>query len=304
MTIQDVRNILMVSRCGSINKAAGQIPMTQPALSRCIQKVERELQVHLFHRKQGGQISLTKEGEVFLRMGEKMLEAYGDFERFLEQERDRQTIHLGLPPQMSYSISEGLLQGMYTRSPQHRLVLHPLRNDQLIAGLEDGSLDYAILRQGESEEVPAQFHFALIKENPIYLALRSGSCAGKMAEEEPDTGRKTLDLKHLRGEKFVANLPGSNSRQYSECILEKAGIPVHLMEMANFNNRMDMVRRGEANCLVIFSPSDRYADLTFYDLPREQSYTVLTNLACKKGREGKRYFQMLLSCLEDIFKEL
>ena len=52
MTIQDIQNILMVSRCGSINKAAEQIPMTQPALSRCIQKVERAAKendtVHLF----------------------------------------------------------------------------------------------------------------------------------------------------------------------------------------------------------------------------------------------------------------
>ena len=302
MTIQDVRNILMVSRCGSINKAAEQIPMTQPALSRCIQKVEREFQVHLFRRRQGSQLSFTKEGEAFLRMGEKMLEAYGDFERFLE--RDQQTIHLGLPPQMSYTVSERLLQGMYERCPQCRIVLHPLRNDQLITGLEDGSLDYTILRQQETEEVPEQVHFTLIRRNPIRLALRSGSPAGKMAREEPGSGRRVLDLRYLKGESFVANLPGSNSRQYSEYILSKAGLPLNLLEMANFNNRIDMVRRGEANCLVIFSRPEQYADINFYDLTEEQAYTVLTGLACRRGQEGKRDFRLLLSCLQEIFTQL
>ena len=85
MTIQDIQNILMVNRWGSINKAAEQIPMTQPALSRCLQKVERELRVHLFQRKQGSQISLTKEGEAFMRMGEKVMEIYSDFERTMER---------------------------------------------------------------------------------------------------------------------------------------------------------------------------------------------------------------------------
>lgn len=303
MTIQDIQNILTVSRWGSINKAAEQIPMTQPALSRCIQKVEREFQVHLFRRKQGSQLSLTKEGEAFIHMGEKMLEAYGEFERTVERERagDHFSIHLGLPPQMSYSISEALLQGMHEKAPQCRVYLHPLRNDLLETGLENGSLDFAILRRVESKEMEDRFHFAPVNRGSIELALRSGSRAGEKAYPGTESALEILDLTHLRGERFVANLPGSNSWDYSRQILEKAGIPVNLIEMANFNNRMDMVRRGEANCLVLpgISLLSHYSQLNFYALPQEQTVTVVTGLACKKGQEKKRYFQLLLSCLQE-----
>lgn len=303
MTIQDIQNILMVSRCGGINKAAGQIPMTQPALSRCIQKVERELQVPLFRRKQGGQISLTKEGEAFLQMGERVLEAYGSFRRTLERGSDPFTIHLGLPPQMGYGSSEKLLRDMYERSPQYRICLHSLPNEQLIAGLKSGDLDCAIFRLEEGEEPDGQLHFEVLRVNAVRLMLRNGSRAGEMAYEVPGSTGKVLDLSCLRGEKFVANLPGSNSRSYSERILNKAGIPLNFMEMANFNNRIDMVRRGEASCLAICD-AGRYPDLAFYDLLPEQSHKILSCLACRRGHEKEQYFRLLLSSLKEVYQEL
>ena len=303
MIIQDVRNILMVSRWGSINKAAEQIPMTQPALSRCIQKVEREFRVSLFHRKQGSLIALTKEGEAFVRMGEKMLEAYGEFEQTLERGEDRHTIRLGLPPQMSYSTSELILREMYERCPQCRLYLHPLQNELLKAGLEDGSLDCAVLREVGREKVEERFHFVPLTQNSIMLALRKGSRAGEKAREVPGQPWKVLSLEHLWGEKFVANLPGSNSRKYSECVLEKAGISGELIPMANLNNRMDMVRRGEANCLVLagLATLPQYAGLDFFALPPEQTVIVMTGIACRKGQEKKRYFKLLCECMKEVY---
>ena len=42
--------LLAIAECGTISKAAEQLHLSQPALSRSMQKLEEELQVTLFDR--------------------------------------------------------------------------------------------------------------------------------------------------------------------------------------------------------------------------------------------------------------
>lgn len=44
----DLRNIVIIAEEGSLSKAAGKLYISQPALSRCLQKAEEELGEKLF----------------------------------------------------------------------------------------------------------------------------------------------------------------------------------------------------------------------------------------------------------------
>lgn len=61
-----VRDFLAVAERGSLRAAARQLGSAQPAISRSIQELERELGVVLFERRPTG-VRLTPMGEVFLR---------------------------------------------------------------------------------------------------------------------------------------------------------------------------------------------------------------------------------------------
>lgn len=61
-----LRDFLAVAERGSLRAAARQLGHTQPAISRSIQELERELGVALFERRSTG-VQLTPMGEVFLR---------------------------------------------------------------------------------------------------------------------------------------------------------------------------------------------------------------------------------------------
>lgn len=66
MKLNAIRDFLAVAERGSLRAAARQTGGSQPAMSRSIQDLERELGVALFQRMPGG-VRLTPMGEVFLR---------------------------------------------------------------------------------------------------------------------------------------------------------------------------------------------------------------------------------------------
>jgi LysR family transcriptional regulator of abg operon len=66
MKLNQLRNVVAVAERGSLRAAARHLGIAQPALTRSIQEIERELGVPLFERHARG-IVLTAMGELFLR---------------------------------------------------------------------------------------------------------------------------------------------------------------------------------------------------------------------------------------------
>ena len=65
MTLQQLKYVLEVARCGSINEASKNLFISQPSLSNTIKDLEKELQITIFNRTNKG-IVISKEGIEFL----------------------------------------------------------------------------------------------------------------------------------------------------------------------------------------------------------------------------------------------
>ena len=77
MTKTEIEAFLAVAQYGSISAAADQIYVTQPALTRRIQNLERELEYRLFTRGKGLRgSSLTEQGRAFLPIAQRWNEVY------------------------------------------------------------------------------------------------------------------------------------------------------------------------------------------------------------------------------------
>ncbi len=68
----ELQAFLRVAACGSLTAAARELGLTQPGLSRQMQKLERRLQVSLFARTPAG-VTLTPAGERFRAYAEELL---------------------------------------------------------------------------------------------------------------------------------------------------------------------------------------------------------------------------------------
>jgi len=85
MDIKYLPYILKVAECGNISKAAEQLYISQPALSRCIQKIENDIGVPIFERKRK-EVVLTDAGKCYLESAKKM--------QLLEREMQDNILHI------------------------------------------------------------------------------------------------------------------------------------------------------------------------------------------------------------------
>jgi DNA-binding transcriptional LysR family regulator len=59
MTLRDMTYMTVIAEEKSITRAAAKLYLAQPALSQCVQKVEKELGSPVFIRGTGGAVSYT-----------------------------------------------------------------------------------------------------------------------------------------------------------------------------------------------------------------------------------------------------
>lgn len=69
--------LVAIADCGTISGAAEQLHLSQPALSRSMQKLEDVLQVTLFDR-QKNKISLNKNGELAVEYARRVIDQAHD----------------------------------------------------------------------------------------------------------------------------------------------------------------------------------------------------------------------------------
>jgi DNA-binding transcriptional LysR family regulator len=72
MEIYQIRTFLTVARLAHLTRAAEQLHLTQPAVSKQLKALEQELGVVLFERQVGG-MALTREGKALLPLAERIL---------------------------------------------------------------------------------------------------------------------------------------------------------------------------------------------------------------------------------------
>lgn len=72
MTLQQLKYISMVEKCGSFSKAAQKLYVSQPSVSSLVHALEEELGITVFTRSSSG-IAITNEGRQLLKLSNKLL---------------------------------------------------------------------------------------------------------------------------------------------------------------------------------------------------------------------------------------
>ena len=93
--LYQLEQLLAVADCGTLSNAAEQLHVSQPAISRSMQRLEAELQVALFHR-QKNKIELNENGWMAVEYARKIMEQAQDMvSRIQAFDRSRRTILVG-----------------------------------------------------------------------------------------------------------------------------------------------------------------------------------------------------------------
>jgi len=194
MELRRLRYFLAVGEALNFTKAAAQLRVGQPALSRQVQDLEDEIGVDLLRRSPRG-VTLTAEGKLFLDEVRDLLKrADESVEKVRALARGEYgELHIGYAPSPTVEILPPALAAFQKAVPQVKVLLHDLSSDELIAGLRNATLELAIMVEPDSEQA-AGIEFEVLRTYPVCVAL---------AATHPLARLKYIPLEKLSAEPLV-----------------------------------------------------------------------------------------------------
>lgn len=184
-----LRHIVAVSRIRSFSRAAEELNITQPALSRSIADFEARFGIRLFDRGRGG-VVVTAVGKLVVEEAERVLRAAGDLEHNLKLygAGEAGRIAIGLGPLAASLILPRLSQDLLNTRP----ALH------LSAIIKHADILYQELQADEIEMIFANSW--LIRSSPDLLVSPVGTIelAVIVRGGHPLVGRSKVRLSDLR----------------------------------------------------------------------------------------------------------
>jgi len=187
----------------SFTKAAADLFITQPAVTKHIKELEQQLNIQLF-RRNGTSISLTPAGKVLLQYAEKIFQTYTELETELAQLNNMEagTLHIGASTTVAQTILPRLL-AMFKRTYPEVTFNFVQGNTDLITQLVLAEkIDIAIV---EGAAHYPQIAYAPFAKDEIVLVTRANNQLSKKAEITPkqllniplilrEAGSGTLDI--------------------------------------------------------------------------------------------------------------
>ncbi len=146
MNIRDLEYIITVQQYGAVGKAAEQLGISQPSLTKAIHRVEKQLGVTLFERLSTG-MRLTLAGEMFLGRAQRLSR---DFDDALAEMRgirsgEQGAVRLGYSPSLPEALLVASCRRLLRERPTARLRMRRRLASELLEQLRNGELDVAVM---------------------------------------------------------------------------------------------------------------------------------------------------------------
>lgn len=243
MNMLQMKYALEVARCGSINKAAENLLVNQPNLSRSIKELESSLGVKLFVRNPKG-MSPTPEGETFLVYANNILNQVYEVEAIFKSNMPGKKKFSASVPRAGY-ISEAFVNFSLAlnREKSAEIIYTETNARKTIKNVYESGYRLGIIRYAEnldsyykkllsekelSYEVAAEFNYVLI-------VSRKSPLAEKKSVSYSDT-ENFIELAHA--DPFVPSSAGERKKPESE---KKPNRRIYVYERAG---RLELISKN------------------------------------------------------------
>ena len=185
MDLRSVRYFVQIADCGSITRAAANLRVAQPALSRQLRAMEEELGMPLLVRLPRG-VRLTAAGRQFLDHCRRALRELDRGREELRANRDspRGQVILGVSPTLGPLLVPGVVERVRRQCPQVALKIVEHFSTLLFDGLLTGRIDVALLT---NPSVTRALRFTSLISEPIVV----------LAAPQPRDARRFYTLAEL-----------------------------------------------------------------------------------------------------------
>ncbi len=205
-----------VAKYGSVTKAAGELAISQPAVSQALKQLERQLEVTLFYRAAKG-VRLTSEGELLFSYVEK---GYEQIELGVKKVRELQNLEIG---EIRIGASDMTLQyyllpyleKFHETYPDIKVTVTNAPTPETLTYLKDGKIDFGIVSTPFQEI--ADIKVTTVREiEDVFVAGRR-FIAYK---------NKTLDLQELEKLPLICLERNTSTRSYMDDFMRENNVSI------------------------------------------------------------------------------
>ena len=174
VTLRHFKQLLALDSHRHFSRAAESLSMSQPALSRSIQSLERNLGTPLFDRSTRG-LQATPSGQLLIRHGRRILaataELQSEFDELLGQGESRLSIACGhYPAEMSVP---GVLSELMKDWPRAQVSMEVTDWIRIAGLLESGTCDLAVTELSAADK-STDLASELLNDRALHMVVRTG----------------------------------------------------------------------------------------------------------------------------------
>jgi DNA-binding transcriptional LysR family regulator len=221
--LRHLRAFVAVARSGSFTRAAGQLLITQPALTRTIQQLESALQVRLLERT-SRHVELTPAGREFCGHAERVL---AELDIALASVRQQVSVRLGFSWLLPDPWAQDAVAG-FERASGNSVAL--VRSDDPLAALRQASIDVALIRGAIPDDAPVR-RVHLFDEVRVAVCSAQSELAGYAELDWDEVPRWPLVVNTVSGTTGPWSWPPGRG-------------PERVVETKNFDEWLESVAAG------------------------------------------------------------
>jgi len=236
MNLQQLRYVVATAEHRTMTDAARSLYIAQPALSRAIRDLERELGMTLFARSGRG-VVVTSQGRRVVKLAREALDAVREIESLSTHGHASEAeLRIASIPSLEPGLAGRLLPAYTAEHPGVRI--HIVRcdgRDGVVSAIRDQRADLGLT----DLPVPTDLVSHPLERQEIVLISPPGV-------DLPDP----VPMRRLNGMRLVLPVPGSSRRREFDALFAKHGVvPVVATQLDERGNWLSTVRSGTASML-------------------------------------------------------
>lgn len=218
MDWHQIKYFQTVAKVQHFTKAAEELAISQPGLSRSIAKLEEELEVQLFDRR-GRNIYLNRFGKMFLKRVENAIQQIenGKKEIWDEIHPNIGNISLSFLPSLGIDLVPDLISTFQKDHPEVTFQLTQASNQEIIDELKAGATDVAFITFHHEDE--ALVYKQLLNE-PLFLVV---------SYDHPIATFEEVHLHEVKNEPFISFKDSNVLHNIIEDLCNDAGFSPHIV---------------------------------------------------------------------------
>ncbi len=261
MELKEARYILSIYKNKTISKAAEDLYISQPSLSKYLKNIEAQLGEPLFDRINNVYVP-TYVGERYLYYARKIVnygkEWLNEFDDLTHQGKGR--INVAIPVMLGNSIIEPTLPKFYQQYPHVEINLMEEVNFVSEHFLEDNSVDFVLYNVAQ---LPNNLDYEILHQEEMVMIVSKENPLSRLGIHKDGFSNPWVDIRKFKNESFILMYPDHTTGRLTNDLFKAHAFKPNVL-LRTRNSQLS-IRLALQNVGIAFAPRSYYETVRHED---------------------------------------